>query len=87
MATAAAALLVRDGLEVLHTEADQPAATPLIAGLLADFTARTGTTGKGRSASITRAVANIPGWSRWSLLSTVASMICARLWRRTAGPR
>ena len=42
MATAAATLLVRDGLEVLHTEADEPAATPLIAGLLADYTARTG---------------------------------------------
>lgn len=43
MATAtAAALLVRDGYEVLHTEADEPAATPLIAGLLAEFTARTG---------------------------------------------
>jgi GNAT superfamily N-acetyltransferase len=42
MATAAAALLVRDGLEVLHTEADDPAATALIAGLLADYTARTG---------------------------------------------
>jgi polar amino acid transport system permease protein len=42
MATAAAALLVRDGLEVLHTEADDPAATPLIAGLLADLTARIG---------------------------------------------
>src|SRR5438105_2615310 len=42
MATAAAALLVRDGLEVLHTEADDPAAIALIAGLLADYTARTG---------------------------------------------
>lgn len=43
-ATAAttAALLVRDGLEVLHTEPDEPEATALIAGLLADLTARIG---------------------------------------------
>jgi GNAT superfamily N-acetyltransferase len=41
MATAAS-LLVRDGLQVLHTEAGEPAATPLIAGLLADYTARIG---------------------------------------------
>jgi len=38
----AAALLVRDGLEVLHTEPEEPEATPLIAGLLADLTARIG---------------------------------------------
>jgi len=42
MATATASLLVRDGFEVLHTEPDEPAATPLIAGLLADLTARIG---------------------------------------------
>src|SRR5690242_14489220 len=42
MATAAAALLVRDGLEVLHTEADDPAATPPIAGPLAASTPRPG---------------------------------------------
>ena len=42
MATAAATLLVRDGIEVLHTETDDPAATALIAGLLTDYTARTG---------------------------------------------
>ena len=38
-----AALPARDGLEVLHTEADEPEATALIAGLLADLTARIGT--------------------------------------------
>lgn len=43
MATHAATLLVRDGLEVLHTEPDQPEATALIAGLLTDLTARIGT--------------------------------------------
>jgi GNAT superfamily N-acetyltransferase len=42
MTTATAALLVRDGLEVLHTEPDEPEATTLIAGLLADLTARIG---------------------------------------------
>jgi GNAT superfamily N-acetyltransferase len=42
MATASAALLVRDGFEILHTEAAEPAATALIAGLLADYTARIG---------------------------------------------
>lgn len=42
MATAAADLLVRDGLEVLHTEPDEPEATALLAGLLADLTARIG---------------------------------------------
>ena len=42
MATAAADLLVRDGLEVLHTEPDEPEASALIAGLLADLTARIG---------------------------------------------
>lgn len=43
MAAVTAALLVRDGLETLHTAADEPAATALIAGLLAGYTARTGT--------------------------------------------
>jgi len=46
MATAATAhrraLLVRDDLEVLHTEPDEPEAIALIAGLLADLTARIG---------------------------------------------
>lgn len=42
MTIATAALLVRDGLEVLHTEPDEPEATTLIAGLLADLTARIG---------------------------------------------
>ena len=42
MTTAAAALLVRDGLEVLHTEPDEPEATALTAGLLAELTARIG---------------------------------------------
>ena len=42
MNTAAVALLVRDGLEVLHTEPDEPEAATLIAGLLTDLTARIG---------------------------------------------